>query len=171
MRVIQGGGRRITVIVPGFLGEIARKWGRKDHNTGSLGDWLHFLWENCIKIQFSGSYSTLTKQNLRKGGYFQVSANNSVCGGISRLKYQWQDSVRGGGKLFSLDSTSGTICLEGALDFEKSQTHRLAVQATDSSEFLLKLYGAGHWHHRLRQCAKLKETTGVRSWKESKKRA
>ena len=63
-------------------------------------------------------------------------ANNSICGGTSRLKYQWQDQIRGGGKIFSLDPTSGTICLEGNLNFEKSQTHRLAVQAIDSSELL-----------------------------------
>ncbi|KAK6741938.1 hypothetical protein RB195_009674 [Necator americanus] len=59
-----------------------------------------------------------------------VKATNSLCGGSSRLRYAFQDGGNTA-KLFNIDSTSGTICLEKHLDYEKEISHQLTVAAID----------------------------------------
>ncbi|ETN72462.1 hypothetical protein NECAME_13860 [Necator americanus] len=61
---------------------------------------------------------------------FLVKATNSLCGGSSRLRYAFQDGGNTA-KLFNIDSTSGTICLEKHLDYEKEISHQLIVAAID----------------------------------------
>ncbi|KIH55777.1 hypothetical protein ANCDUO_14058 [Ancylostoma duodenale] len=62
----------------------------------------------------------------------KVKATNSLCGGSSRLRYAFQDNANTA-KLFNIDSTSGTICLENKLDFEKEISHQLTVSAIDQT--------------------------------------
>ncbi|CAI4230768.1 unnamed protein product [Auanema sp. JU1783] len=56
-----------------------------------------------------------------------------MCGSSPRVHYAFQDNLKKSAKLFSIDSSSGTICLDKALDFEAAETHQLIVTATDQN--------------------------------------
>ncbi|CAD6188149.1 unnamed protein product [Caenorhabditis auriculariae] len=58
---------------------------------------------------------------------FQVSANNSRCGGSKRLRYSIQD-----GAILNIDSISGTVCVEKSFDYETQTTFQTNVIASNS---------------------------------------
>ncbi|KJH47337.1 cadherin domain protein [Dictyocaulus viviparus] len=61
-----------------------------------------------------------------------VKASNSQCGSSSRIRYLIEDGSNDE-RMFNIESTTGTICLEKKLDFEKNRSHQLIIAAIDQN--------------------------------------